>query len=730
MKKKIFWCLTLLLLFFPLFSMGSVKAADDFTPPSFGEDFTPPDTGGEFEPPSLNPDDPNYGGDLNGDLKKNLQNWQDDLSVSDPLTSIVRGIAWWLIIQTGDLVNSITGAFNNTYQILDLYGSEEKPGPIQKVIDSYMPIFIGIGIAVFVSLTMGILFSKNQDVVIILKNLLLGISIFVLLPFGFGQISSLTTDIAKNISTSSNSGYDVVDQNITDLYALDKNYDWVVPKNESITDKKIKRNYIKGEEEQGKITKQVLENININETADPGKMGKVGKKIASNMLVTNEKGQLTTVSLNDGVGKSWWMSLITGDAQYYRYHVNFFTLIFYIVLVLIITGFLLYKLIKILIELVMNASILQATSTMDTKGKRNWEIISKIVSGFGAVVMVVFLQVFFSKGYEVTSTLGGGPVVQAVAAIALAFSVIEGPNIFQSTFGVHVGLDSGLKDLMTLSQTSMLLQNGGNAAKNLSQGAMNTGAGIAGTTAGIMSGMFGGNNENGSSDNLSKSLDNDSNEDGSDNDINSDNNINDDVDMNNQNNDKLDNQNNVDEKNIAEDAGDSDEENMAGVSDLNETSAELESLAANEPPADDISSGIEQDMPSNTTNDPLHSQEPSSLEADTPSSFGGEHSEEGNTSENSFGSKAPDEMAQEPDLGDVGKESPNLGQMDAGESQARAQGLGSTIRNLAGQSLSNKVNSPNRNMFNSFTSTYNTSQSLTKGTKNSIRSLSQSPIEE
>lgn len=150
--------------------MGSVKAADDFTPPSFGEDFTPPDTGGEFEPPSLNPDDPNYGGDLNGDLKKNLQNWQDDLSVSDPLTSIVRGIAWWLIIQTGDLVNSITGAFNNTYQILDLYGSEEKPGPIQKVIDSYMPIFIGIGIAVFVSLTMGILFSKNQDVVIILKT--------------------------------------------------------------------------------------------------------------------------------------------------------------------------------------------------------------------------------------------------------------------------------------------------------------------------------------------------------------------------------------------------------------------------------------------------------------------------------------------------------------------------------------------------------------------------------
>src|SRR5699024_2064284 len=144
------------------------------------------------------------------------------------------------------------------------------------------------------------------------------------------------------------------------------------------------------------------------------------------------------------------------------------------------------------------------------------------------------------------------------------------------------------------------------------------------------------------------------NEDGSDNDIDSNNNINDDVDMNNQNNDKLDNQNNVDEKNIAEDAGGSDEENMAGVSDLNETSPELESLSANEPPADDISSGMEQEMPNNTTNDPVHSQDPSSLETETPSSFGGEHSEEGNASENSFGSKAPDEMAQEPDLGDVG----------------------------------------------------------------------------
>ena len=306
MKKKILWCITIILLFIPLFSIGNVQAEETFTPPSFGQDVQAPVT-----PPSFDPNSPNYGGNVGADVKKNLQNWHDDLSVADPLTSIVRGFGWWLIIQAGYLVNSITNTFNHVYQVLDLYGSEAKPGPIQTFIDNYMPIFVGIGIAVFIALTIGILFSKNQDVVLILKNILLGISIFVLLPFGFGQISSLTTNLAKSISTTSNSGYDIIDQNVTDLYAINKNYDWIRPKNESINDQKLKSNFIKSEDEGGKITKQILQDININETVDPKKMSKRGEQITSHMLVTNEKGQLTAVSLNDGVGKSWWMSLIT-----------------------------------------------------------------------------------------------------------------------------------------------------------------------------------------------------------------------------------------------------------------------------------------------------------------------------------------------------------------------------------------------------------------------------------
>lgn len=709
MKKKILWCITIILLFIPLFSIGSVQAEETFTPPSFGQDVQAPVT-----PPSFDPNSPNYGGNVGADVKKNLQNWHDDLSVADPLTSIVRGFGWWLIIQAGYLVNSITNTFNHVYQILDLYGSEAKPGPIQTFIDNYMPIFVGIGIAVFIALTIGILFSKNQDVVLILKNILLGISIFVLLPFGFGQISSLTTNLAKSISTTSNSGYDIIDQNVTDLYAVNKNYDWIRPKNESISDQKLKSNFIKSEDEGGKITKQILQDININETVDPKKMSKRGEQITSHMLVTNEKGQLTKVSLNDGVGKSWWMSLITGDAQYYRYHVNFFTIIFYIFLVLVITAFLLYKLIKILIDLVMNAGILQATSITDTKGKRNWEIISKIVAGFGAVVMVVFLQVFFSKGYEVTSTLRGGAVVQAIAGIALAFSVIEGPNVFQSTFGVHAGLDSGLKDLMTLSQTSMLLQSGGGLARGMANGMMNGGASALGAAAGTMSGLFDKNNEEGSSDDkgLGDDTFNENNQENDD-DLDANNNLNDDIAMENQNHDDLDNTENIDADNISEDTGDIDEESMSEASGLEGTDPELMNLVENG-----------ENMYGDNGNDVSSSQELSEQDR-TAEALSHQEAEKSEPGEHTLSTKAPHSMGQTPDLG---KERTNLGQ--TGESPARVQGLGSSIRNLAQQSVSNKINSPNRNIFNSFTGSYTTSQSLSKGAKNSIRSFSHSPIEE
>lgn len=713
MKKKLLWCITIALLLLPVFSVSPVHAADDFTPPSFGEDFEPPSTGGEFTPPSLDPNSPNYGGNLNGDVKKNLQSWQEELSISDPLTSIVRGLAWWLIIETGEIVNAITGAFDYTYQIFDLYGSDEKPGPLQKTIDNYLPLFVAIGIVFFISMTLGILFSKNQDLVIILKNIFLGVSIFILLPFGFGQISTLTTNMSKLVSSSNNTGYAVVDQNISDLYAIDKNYAWVVPKQESLKDKEEKRNYLED------ISKKKLQNVNINEPADPSKMSKTGKKITTNMLVTNEKGQLTTVSLNDGVGKSWWMSLLTGDPEYYRYHVNFFTLIFYNLLVLIITAFLLYKLIKIELELVMSAAVLQATSTIDTKGKRNWEIISKIISSFGAIVMVVFLQVFFSDAYAVTSTLKGGPVVQAVAGIALAFSVIEGPNVFQSTFGVHAGLDSGLKDLMTLSQTSMLLNNGGGAAAKLSQGALNMGAGAMGTTAGLIAGSLGDSDKSGD-DSLSQKLGESSGEDQSDNDLNADNSHQEDMDLNNQNSENLENENDIDEKNIAEDAGGSDMEDM-DVSGLNDTNSDLMSLSENEPLSGELSAG-EESMGALSPE-----MQDADMSAPTESLEQPLSSEEGPRGEREQNSAFEDRKA--PDLGDIGRENPHLGQISAGESEARPSGLGSTIRSLTQQAVSNKVQSPTNNTLKSFASSYNTSQALTKGTKNSFKKLSTSKLE-
>ncbi|KAI0243301.1 hypothetical protein L0F63_007159, partial [Massospora cicadina] len=156
---------------------------------------------------------------------------------------------------------------------------------------------------------------------------------------------------------------------------------------------------------------------------------------------------------------------------------------------------------KILIEIVTNAGILEATALTDTKGKRNWELITKIVSGFSATVMVVFLQVLFSDGYAVTSTLPGGVFVQAVAGLALAFAVIEGPNAFQSLFGVHAGLNDGLKDLMTLSQGSMLAKNVSSGVMKAAGAVKNGFGGAAGGMAGMMAGAIGNDNP---TDNLGK----------------------------------------------------------------------------------------------------------------------------------------------------------------------------------------------------------------------------------
>lgn len=134
---------------------------------------------------------------------------------------------------------------------------------------------------------------------------------------------------------------------------------------------------------------------------------------------------------------------MTGDASYYRYHVNFFTIIFYELLVLIVSAFLLYKLIKIEFEIVTNAGILQATAMTDTKGKRNWELITKISSGFSAMIMVLFLQVLFSDGYAVTSTLKAASLFSLLLELPLLLRLLKARMSFNRSLVFLLDLTQG-----------------------------------------------------------------------------------------------------------------------------------------------------------------------------------------------------------------------------------------------------------------------------------------------
>ncbi|MBK5077011.1 hypothetical protein IL308_09585 [Lactococcus lactis] len=672
-----------------------------------------PDT--NFTPPTFNPDDPNSSGNIiddgkvanptNGDLKTNLENWQEDLEVNDPITSISRGIGWWMVIQLGDVVNGITGASTKTLGVLDIYGSDTNVGPLQKTVNDYLPIFVAIGTVVFVAMTVGILFSKNQDVVVLLKSLLLSVSILFLLPYGFGQLSSLTKDIDKFVTTQGNTGYAVIDKNIVDLYAVDKNYNWVVPKSETVDDKAKNQNFL------DKINKNNLQHINVNASVDPTKMGEVGKKISSNMLTTNEKGKEVVVTLNDGVGKSWWQSLLTGDASYYRYHVSFFKILYYEILVLVVSGFLLYKLIKILIEIVTNAGILEATALTDTKGKRNWELITKIVSGFSATVMVVFLQVLFSDGYAVTSTLPGGVFVQAVAGLALAFAVIEGPNAFQSLFGVHAGLNDGLKDLMTLSQGSMLAKNVSSGVMKAAGAVKNGFGGAAGGMAGMMAGAIGNDNPTDNLGKTSEDLASDTVAGG--NESNQEMNQNNQNQNSNQNNESLNEQdqsNNGENVDLNESSlGESNADNQdfsAGTEAMNATDPELASLYGQ---MDDGGGAFEGEPAPEQMGDQGSNFDQTPPEEST--QMGSDHSQ---ATDNDLGHDNLNKASQSQNMAQ------NEAEQFAGESIARPMTLSDAGKNIISNKINQKINSPKPNMIQRYHSAYQTSKMLSRGTKNSL----------
>lgn len=351
-----------------------------------------------------------------------------------------------LIYGLTTIVNALSGIFAKMYKLLDFWGY----APFQKLLKTYDPVIWAL--ATIGILWAGLMMMHNKRVDYHEKgnNFLVAVLLFFGLTFLMTQGTKLITAGAEQAMVNTPSAVSIYQGNITDVYMLDK-AGWKTSSGKAKLPKTTNR--IKNMED--------IKLLSINEKVDTGgwfggsKASDDGTKILSKQLSMNSEGK-------------WELHNMQGafkiDDNYYRYSWHPWILAANLLLYLITVAIVIFKLVKIIMEINFIGLLAQGAALTDfDSGKRNRQIIAKLRDSFVVAFLLCVILQFYAQFLSFITHAGVGGVARIFAMIGAFLFVLDGPNIVQSVFGIDAGLSSMAQ---TMTNVMLLARGAGNTTKS------------------------------------------------------------------------------------------------------------------------------------------------------------------------------------------------------------------------------------------------------------------------
>ena len=161
-----------------------------------------------------------------------------------------------------------------------------------------------------------------------------------------------------------------------------------------------------------------------------------GNDISKHYLVLGEGGE-DKIAKFDQSGLEW------NNEYYYRYDVDWLTLL----VTLAVMGFTLfsiaYKLARLSFELAFNYVLAIIIAPADVHdGQKTKKVIQSILNTFLVIILIFLSMKIYMMGTAyIANELDG--LAYLIALIAFSVAVIDGPNIVERLFGIDAGLKSG-----------------------------------------------------------------------------------------------------------------------------------------------------------------------------------------------------------------------------------------------------------------------------------------------
>jgi hypothetical protein len=382
-----------------------------------------------------------------------LQNFSDYLHLSNFFSDVIRQIIWGLIKFLNYILSNMQKSMSDVLDFLDITKNQE----VMNFLNTYRPAFYAIGMIVFVVTVYFLIFKPDGNFFDPIKNVLIGFGLIIALPIIFSSFSSVAKTWAS-VASSDTASQTVIQNNTYDVLALDQKVKWdtknlTTPFATNYLSLPVPTYDVNGNQtnkESMKVAeKNTLNLVDTKEVVNPkdythyfksDELSKEGVKVLSNAL-TNGVGESGSTELKLKKLQAWYKF----DQYYYRFSWDTKAILFYQITAIVVTAFLIFKLIKLEYELGFIYLLFNSTAVTDSKGKRNLQLFTSMVNSFATIIMVISLSKIYDIFYSIIDTtpiFQNNFLLEVIAKIALMLAIIDGPNIFQQIFGVDAGLQS------------------------------------------------------------------------------------------------------------------------------------------------------------------------------------------------------------------------------------------------------------------------------------------------
>ncbi|WP_088816463.1 pLS20_p028 family conjugation system transmembrane protein [Listeria goaensis] len=413
----------------------------------------------------------NYGlfEDTNDDVKKILLLYDDYLTQGNIMLFVLRWLGWMLILL---LERGVTLFSQATLDILNI-GNFAESDAFQGIMTKLHSLENFLLLLALLSLFFLMMVGKKVELTQAATNLMLSMLIVIALPVFVTTMLGVAQDISKGLSRGDqglNIGQKTVIDNTADLTVFAEN-NWIDPD-------KIKKKTDLTNIKYVRITQQITK---------PEEFGGEGV-LGYNLDYVDGKEVAAKFDPDVGFGKRWAQDLI-GEG-YYRWHVNFVTVI--VTLLALNFAFLLsgIRMGRMMIELAFNQGFANYLAFADFRTmSRLKQVLFNIVGILCTIVAMFSAFSIFSAftNFIVEEQLTGTSYL--LALIGAIWFVIDGPIMVQKVLGVDAGIQSAwgiVGGAMGVKAAAGVAKSAGGVAAS----AVDLGARAAGYSGGALAGLM------------------------------------------------------------------------------------------------------------------------------------------------------------------------------------------------------------------------------------------------